>query len=141
MSRAGEPPAVPVRFAGYAAIFGKRDLGGDVIHPGAFARSLAARAALGPLPVYWQHRPDRRIGTIDTIAEDERGLRVIGTLTDPAAAALLRDRTVRGLSFGYRATAARRTPAGRDLQAVDLFEVSLVTQPMQPLAQVHLVRP
>ena len=29
--------------------------------------------------------------------------------------------------------------AGRDLQAIDLFEVSLVTQPMQPLAQVHLV--
>ena len=137
----GAPPVVPVRFAGYAAIFGQRDLGGDVIQPGAFARSLAARASDGPLPVFWQHRPDRRIGTIDTIAEDERGLRVIGTLTDAGAAALLRDRTVRGLSFGYCATAARRTAAGRDLQAVDLFEVSLVTQPMQPLAQVHLVRP
>ena len=137
----GAPPVVPVRFAGYAAIFGQRDLGGDVIQPGAFARSLAARASDGPLPVFWQHRADRRIGTIDTIAEDERGLRVIGTLTDAGAAALLRDRTVRGLSFGYCATAARRTAAGRDLQAVDLFEVSLVTQPMQPLAQVHLVRP
>jgi uncharacterized protein len=138
---AENPPAVPVRFAGYAAIFGKRDLGGDVIQPGAFARTLEMRAAEGPLPVFWQHRPDRRIGTIETIAEDERGLRVIGTLTDLGAAALLRDRTVRGLSFGYRATAARRTAAGRDLQAVDLFEVSLVTRPMQPLAQVHLVRP
>lgn len=139
MSRASAPPPVPVRFAGYAAIFGKRDLGGDVIQPGAFARSLAKRAADGPLPVFWQHRPDRRIGTIDMIAEDERGLRVIGTLTDAGAAALLRDRTVRGLSFGYRATVATATPIGRDLQAVDLFEVSLVTQPMQPLAQVHLV--
>lgn len=134
-------PKVPARFAGYAAVFGKRDLGGDVIQPGAFTRSLAARKIDTPLPMFWQHRPDKRIGTIDTVAEDTRGLRVTGTLTDPGAVALLRDRTVRGLSFGYRATAARRTAQGRDLQAVDLFEVSLVTQPMQPLAQVHFVEP
>jgi HK97 family phage prohead protease len=129
-----------VRFAGYAAIFRKRDLGGDAIQPGAFRETLAARIGAAPLPVFWQHRPDRRIGWIDTLREDSRGLRVIGTLTDPAAAALLRDGTVRALSFGYRATSARATPAGRDLHAVDLFEVSLVTQPMQPLAQVHLVK-
>lgn len=134
-------PRVPARFAGYAAVFGRRDLGGDVIEPGAFAGSLAARRFETPLPVFWQHRPDMRIGTIDTVAEDARGLRVIGTLTDPRAVALLRGRTVRGLSFGYRATAARHGPQGRDLQAVDLFEVSLVTRPMQPLAQVHYVEP
>lgn len=131
--------APPVRFAGYAAVFDKRDLGGDVIRPGAFGRTLASRACTGPLPVYWQHRPDRRIGWIERVSEDSRGLRVVGRLDDAGGAALLRDGTVRGLSFGYRATAARRTPAGRDLLAVDLFEVSLVTAPMQPLARVHFV--
>ncbi|WP_068076086.1 HK97 family phage prohead protease [Novosphingobium lentum] len=134
--------SAPVRFAGYAAIFGKRDSGGDVILPGAFAATLSARAASGqPLPLFWQHRPDRPIGWIDTVAEDARGLRVTGTLSDPAATGttLLRAGSVNGLSFGYRATAAHGTPEGRTLQAVDLVEVSLVTRPMQPMARVHFV--
>ena len=37
----GDPQAL--RFAGYAALFGKRDAGRDTIHPGAFARTLAER--------------------------------------------------------------------------------------------------
>lgn len=131
-----------LRFAGYAALFGRRDLGGDTILPGAFARSLASRTGAGePLPLLWQHRPDVRIGWIDDIAEDDRGLRVIARLDDdahPAARALSRG-TVNGISFGYRATAFTRSPAGRDLREVDLFEVSLVTTPMQPLARVHLI--
>jgi phage head maturation protease len=43
------------------------------------------------------------------------------------------------LSFGYRVSAGRALPTGRELQAVDLFEVSLVTHPMQPLARVLMV--
>ena len=64
-----------LRFAGYAALFGRRDAGRDVIRAGAFARTLADRA--GPIPLLWQHRPDLRIGWIETAAEDARGLRVI----------------------------------------------------------------
>src|SRR5690606_33013716 len=74
---AGAPPAGPcrapwpygaaalsgLRFAGYAALFGERDAGRDVILPGAFARTLAARR--DPLPLFWQHRADLRIGWID----------------------------------------------------------------------------
>ena len=53
----------PVRFAGYAAIFRKRDSGGDTILPGAFKGSLERRLAEGlKLPLLWQHRPDQRIG-------------------------------------------------------------------------------
>jgi uncharacterized protein len=46
---------------------------------------------------------------------------------------------VGGLSFGYRARAFRRDGAGRELTAIDLFEVSLVTHPMQFAARVHLI--
>ena len=63
-----------LRFAGYAALFGERDAGRDVIRPGAFARTLAERQAhrQGPLPLYWQHRPEQRIGWVERIAEDEK---------------------------------------------------------------------
>lgn len=129
----------PLRFAGYAALFGKRDAGRDLILPGAFERTLANRAE--PLPLFWQHRPDQRIGWIEQASEDARGLRVIASIDNPGggAAAALRRGAVTGLSFGYRARAFTRNAAGRELSEVDLFEVSLVTCPMQHGARVHLL--
>lgn len=131
----------PVRFAGYAAIFDKIDRGGDVIAPGAFATSLAG-LKMG-LPLLWQHRPEARIGTIEHIAEDARGLRVIGRIEGESvaarrAAALLGAGTLGGLSFGYRVIAAAGE-APRRLDTLDIAEVSLVSHPMQPLARVHAV--
>ena len=135
-------PSAPLRLAGYAALFNRRDRGGDTIVPGAFAATLAARVHAGErLPLFWQHRPDQRIGWIDSATEDAKGLRVIATLDDPAslpARALMRGK-VTGLSFGYRVRQGQRVPGGRTLRALDLIEVSLVTKPMQPLARVHLI--
>ena len=128
-----------LRFAGYAALFDRRDAGRDVIRPGAFARTLAARR--DPIPLYWQHRADLRLGWIERAEEDARGLRVIATLDNPDSAAglALRRGAVTGLSFGYRARDSRRSAEGRELREVDLFEVSLVTHPMQHGARVHLL--
>lgn len=128
-----------MRLAGYAALFDRRDAGRDTIRPGAFAATLAARTT--PLPLLWQHRPDQRIGWIEAAAEDARGLRVIARIDNPAggAAAALKAGKVTGLSFGYRARRFTRDPAGRELAEVDLFEVSLVTHPMQHTARVHLL--
>ncbi|PXA83648.1 HK97 family phage prohead protease [Nostoc sp. 3335mG] len=128
-----------LRFAGYAALFDKPDRGGDVIRRGAFARAIADAKGL---PLLWQHRPERPIGRIESLAEDARGLRVIARLTPQAgneAAALLRDGAVGGLSFGYRVRAKEPRPRGRTLTDLDLVEVSLVTFPMQPGARVHAV--
>ena len=128
-----------LRFAGYAALFDQRDAGRDVIRKGAFAATLASRAV--PPPLYWQHRPEQCIGWVEQIAEDERGLRVIAAVTNPEGGAgrALRQGTVTGLSFGYRARAFRRDAQGRELTGIDLFEVSLVTHPMQSGARVHLI--
>ncbi len=128
-----------LRFAGYAALFDKRDAGRDTIRPGAFSRTLAERRE--PLPLYWQHRPDLRIGWIEQAREDQRGLAVIATIDNPqgGAAAALKAGKVTGLSFGYRARAASRDVQGRELKDVDLFEVSLVTHPMQHGARVHMI--
>ena len=141
MSAAASPPRSfgPLRFAGYAALFDRRDSGRDVIRPGAFARTLAERRQ--PLPLYWQHRPDQRIGWVETVAEGTRGLRVVAAIDNPegGAAAALKRGAVTGLSFGYTARGYRRDATGRELTDLDLFEVSLVTHPMQDGARVHLV--
>ncbi|MCZ8170828.1 MAG: HK97 family phage prohead protease [Brevundimonas sp.] len=128
-----------MRLAGYAALFDRRDAGRDTIRRGAFARTLAERRE--PLPLFWQHRADQRIGWIELAAEDARGLRVIASIDNPdgGAAAALKAGKVTGLSFGYRARQATRDQHGRELTEVDLFEVSLVTHPMQHGARVHLL--
>ena len=132
----------PLRFAGYAALFDVRDRGGDVIRAGAFA-GIEGKA----VPLLWQHDPARRIGTVETLAEDARGLRVVaridgGGATAREVAAMLREGAVDGLSFGYRVRAGRAGIPGRGgratrvLTALELVEVSVVAQPMQPGARV-----
>jgi uncharacterized protein len=99
-----------LRFAGYAALFGRADGGGDVILRGAFQRSLEGRRRRGEaLPVLWQHRPGQQIGWIEHAAEDSRGLRVIGRLAqaDGNHAALLKEREV----MPFRAKSTRPLPA------------------------------
>lgn len=128
-----------LRIAGYAALFGRPDGARDTIRPGAFARTLAGRS--DPLPLYWQHQPEKRIGWVESAAEDERGLRVVAVIDNPASRAgkLLAARAVSGLSFGYRARAYRHTPAGRELAEIELFEVSVVTHPLQDAARIHFL--
>lgn len=117
-----------IRFAGYAAIFDRPDQGGDIIRKGAFARAPARN-----LPLFWQHDPAQRIGRIESLAEDRRGLRVIGRLAKGCPVA-----PGQGLSIGYRVQAARPGPF-RELIDLELVEVSLVAWPMQTLARVHAI--
>ena len=127
-------------FAGYAAVFDHVDRGGDVVRTGAFARSLGR--GVRAVPLLWQHEAARPIGRIEYLHEDTRGLRVIGRFSESGAgreaAALLKDGSVSGLSFGYRVREAKGE-APRELTDLDLVEVSLVTFPMQPKARVHAV--
>jgi HK97 family phage prohead protease len=129
-----------VRFAGYAAIFNRPDKGGDVIRPGAFAGSLRSGEAV---PLLWQHRSGAVIGRIEHLSEDGRGLRVIAELGDcddaARAARLVRSGRLDGLSFGYRVREAGRSGGLRELRDLELVEVSLVAEPMQPKARVHAV--
>ena len=134
-----------VRFAGYVAIFDRPDRGGDIIRKGAFAASLAAVGA-ADVPLLWQHKPGEVIGRIERLQEDARGLRVIAELGTGAsarsAARLIELGKLDGLSFGYRVRSSGETAAGlRELTELELVEVSLVAQPMQPRARVHAVEP
>lgn len=133
-------------FDGYGSVFGNRDLGGQVVLPGAFARSLAAHKADASMPsMFWMHQADQVPGVWLDMAEDDRGLYVKGEIVDTALGrdvrTLLQKQAVRGLSIGfYPVETDWRSDGARLLKQVDLFEVSIVSMAMNPMARVQAVK-
>jgi len=125
---------------GYASLFGVPDLGRDVVMPGAFAGTLARRGAAG-VRMLFQHDPAEPIGRWIALREDARGLYAEGRLNLAVQrareiAALMREGSLDGLSIGFRTLSARPGADGsRRLQGIDLWEISVVTFPLQPGAR------
>lgn len=128
---------------GYAALFGVADLAGDIVRAGAFRASLARRTA--PLPLLVEHDQRLVAGEWRIWREDGRGLHLSGIIDDtrPGAgrARRLLMRGVDGLSIGFVPLIAHKHARGRVLEEIELLEVSIVTNPMQPLARLTLARP
>lgn len=129
-------------FEGYAAVFGNEDLGGDVIEPGAFKKTLQENPKM---PILWQHDPREPIGVTLEAYEDMHGLRVKGQLNletsrGREAYALLKQGALRGLSIGYDAVKELWEGTTRRLKEIRLWEWSLVTFPMNLQAQVTAVK-
>lgn len=133
-------------FEGYASLFGEEDLGRDVVMPGAFRSSLARRGPRG-IKMLYQHDPNEVIGIWLKLKEDIRGLFVEGKLLPDVGRSrevlsLMRAGAIDGLSIGYHVVKARadaRTGL-RHLIEVDLWEISVVTFPMQPEARISAVK-
>ncbi len=131
---------------GHASTFGNIDLGGDIVMPGAFSRTLAEHKQAGDLPkMAWMHDLQQIAGKWTEMAEDDRGLMVKGELADTPLGnellTLLKMKAFRGLSIGFMTREADFDSAGnRRLKDVDLLEVSLVSLAMNPLAQVEAVK-
>lgn len=133
---------------GYASVFNLMDMGGDIVMPGAFRSSLAEWKRKKQLvPMLWQHRSSEPVGTWPELAEDDKGLKVRGSLIldVPQAAvvrALVKGGAVHGLSIGFMTKEAEidRTTGARKLKKLDLWEISLVTFPMLPEAQVTAMK-
>lgn len=140
--------AAPGSLEGYGAVFDQIDLGGDIIAPGAFAKTLAdwnKRKALPPM--LWQHNTDEPIGVWTSMSEDSTGLKVAGELLiddvpqAKIARALAAKGVVRGLSIGYRTRDSDIMKTGaRLIKAADLYELSMVTIPMQPAAGLTSIK-
>jgi HK97 family phage prohead protease len=133
-------------FEGLGAMFRNRDLGGDIIVPGAFTKTLREPAfGEGIRPMLWMHKPDKVIGRWDSMSETDDGLYVKGALADTDLGneihTLLKMQAVRGLSIGYEAVDFNYDKKGnRLLKQIELHEVSVVSMPMNPLAQVVHVK-
>ena len=136
-------------FEGYASIFGNVDLGNDVVEKGAFVSSLRKK---GPkkIKMLYQHDTKQPIGVFDKIKEDDEGLYVkgrlaMGTQKGKEVYELMKMGAIDGLSVGYRVDAKgyhydETSKRKRRLTKVDLMEISAVTFPMNPSAQVTAVK-
>ena len=128
-------------FSGYASTFDNVDEGGDVVLPGAFRGSLARRTPR----LLWQHDISEPIGKVLALDEDDHGLHgdflLSRTTRGHDAYQLLKDGAIDAMSIGYIPEEKSLSPDGvRQLKSVDLFEVSLVSLPMNQEARVTAVK-
>ena len=136
-------------FSGVASVYGKEDLGGDVIEPGAFTKTLAENPTV---PLLWQHKSDEVIGEI-TLREAANKILAEGKidLEDPMgqkAYGKLKKRLIKGLSIGFQALKSTweeiekdgRTRFVRHINELKLWETSIVTFAMAPQAQITRVK-
>jgi uncharacterized protein len=138
-------------FSGYGSVFNVKDAYGDIVIPGAFAKSLADWKKKGKMPkMLWQHDTHEPIGPWTKMEEDETGLAVEGQILVDAgplekrAYAHLKAGTIDSLSIGYSIA-----PKGYEydqeqdaflLKQINLWEVSLVTFPANPDALIDSVK-
>lgn len=129
-------------FSGYASIFGNVDLGGDIVERGAFKEFVTN--AEGKVVTLWQHDTRQPIG-VATVHQDMKGLAFEGALvmedaTARRAHAHMKAGSVRGMSIGFDvlANGSRMSEDGatRHLTDLKLWEISVVTWGMNPLATV-----
>lgn len=132
-----------VEITGYVNAVGRssdplRDVDGfftETIQPGAFGRALSENPNV---PMLLNHDEQRVIarGEALELREDNVGLHVRATVTDPEVIAKARDSRLRGWSFGFIPTRQKvddsAAPKHRDVYALDLLEVSLLDDTRQP---------
>lgn len=132
-------------FAGTASVYGVEDLGGDVIDKGAFRKTIAENSLV---PVLWQHRTDEVIGQGE-VSEWQGKILIKGKLDldDPTAAKAyrkLKNGLIKGLSIGFQSLKTSfeevENRVVRHISELKLWEVSIVTFPMLPAAQVTRVK-
>lgn len=132
----------PGTFEGLASTYGNVDLGGDIVEPGAFYKTIQDKG--GNFPILWQHNSDKPIG-IGKVSDSANGLVIKGELvlespTAREAYALLKAGVLKGLSIGYDKVRDEVKGAVRHLTELKLWEVSLVTFPMNEMAMVSAVK-
>lgn len=123
-------------FEAIVSVFGNKDSYGDVVMPGAFAKTLADWEAKGdPIPVYFSHRmddPDYNIGYVLEAKETDQGLWVKAQLdiADPTPTSkapqvhrLLKGRRITQFSFAYDVIADKKVGDVNELHEMKLYEV------------------
>jgi len=129
-------------FAGYASTF-DIDLGGDIITPGAFKKTIEGRQQA--IKVLWQH--NEPIGKSMRLYEDNIGLFVEGkvskTRLGDEAIELMRDGVIDQMSIGFSIPAGKSEMSEdglRIIREVKLYEFSPVTFPMNENAIITSVK-
>jgi HK97 family phage prohead protease len=138
-------------FSGYGAVFGNVDSYGDVIAPGAFAKSLTEHQTAGTAPMMFLNHDafnSLPIGRWTEMVEDGVGLKMTGELLDTTMGrdtyVALKAGAITGLSIGFRPVkytlGVKADEPLRTLEEVDLVEVSVVGLPANAKARVQAVK-
>jgi HK97 family phage prohead protease len=127
---------------GYGSVFDVADNGNDIVAQGAFTRSLQSGRKVKML---LQHDASDVIGVWDELSEDGNGLRVKGRVLTSISKArealeLVKAGALDGLSIGYRTVKSMDRNGKRVILQADLWEVSLVTFPMNEMARIDAVK-
>lgn len=126
---------------GIASVYEKRDLNGDIVVKGAFTETVRERPEV---PLLWEHDTKSVIGKA-RVSESDAGLELEAKLDTSDETALrilrkIRDGYIRGLSIGYTVDDAEWAELDgkpvRKLNKVSVWEVSVVTLPAMPDAQI-----
>lgn len=132
-------------FSGYAAVFGNRDSGNDIIEKGAFTKTLTED--FDRIKILFQHEDyDLPIGKPLELREDEKGLFIRGRISDTQKGrdirTLLKDGVLNELSIGYDVVAFDYDGESgvRRLREIRLWEVSVVTWAMNEEARIDEVK-
>lgn len=129
-------------FTGYAAVFGNVDAGGDLIQPGAFAKTLKENK--DRVKICWQHDPYSPIGRPIEMKEDKKGLFVKGQISDTSLGkdvkVLMKDGVINELSIGYDTVKKEWKDGIRYLKELKLYEFSPVTWAMNEEALITSVK-
>lgn len=127
-------------FEGVLSVYGVVDIGKDSVERGSFTKSISERG--NEVPLLWQHDAKQPIGILE-LHDTEDALLVKGRLVLEVAKArealaLMKGRALKGLSIGYDPIKWVMEGPVRKLKELRLWEGSLVTFPMLPIAQVDL---
>jgi uncharacterized protein len=129
---------------GFASVFGNRDLGGDVVVEGAFKKSLEQHGM--PALLFNHKMEDPPLGLVVDAKEQKSGLWIKAELpkddTFVAGRIIpqLKRRGLKGMSIGYKVIEREQRGDTRYLKSIRLYEVSVVNQPMNPLAEIETVK-
>jgi HK97 family phage prohead protease len=127
-------------FEGYASTFGNLDRGDDIVMPGAFLKSITEMQP----KLLWQHDHAEPIGVFEEIKEDAKGLFVRGklpkkdTFVDGRVIPQIGIGSINSMSIGYWTVKSEYDTETdiRKLVEVKLYEISLVSIPMNPEAMI-----
>jgi HK97 family phage prohead protease len=126
---------------GYAATYGNKDLGNDIIAAGAFAECLGNGRKVRMLA---QHDSDCVVGVWDELREDASGLFVKGRLAPTGEGNDIYELTKMGaidsMSIGYSVEDFAYEGDVRTIKKATLWEVSFVTFPMNEKAKITNVK-
>ncbi len=112
------------RFVGLASTYGNVDLGGDVVEPGAFQKTITDRG--GEVPLLFAHDSRQPIG-LARLKDTGTGLAIEGQLVLQVPKAqetysLLKAKVLRGLSIGYDAVKAFEGAGGSQTLQLSSWE-------------------